>query len=85
MTDAKTPAAETSAAEAPPSPAQLLATLWHIRKSRAKKFLAYEQDREMKRLERQTWEQVEELVDPQPKKVDPVDRSIANKKRTARR
>lgn len=74
MTDVETPP------PARPTHEQVLRELYDIRKTRQAKHVPYELERELKRRERAAWDWVQELIDPQPKKVDPVDRTVAKKK-----
>lgn len=64
---------------------RLLTELVRIRKVNAQKFVSYDQQRTIKREERIAWEQAEQLIDPKPKAVDPVDRSIASRKKLVRK
>lgn len=57
----------------------LLQELVRIRKIHKQKFIPYDQQRSIKREERIAWQSAEELVEPKPKAIDPVDRAIAHK------
>jgi hypothetical protein len=83
MTDAsKEPTPATPAAPRP-THEEVLRELYTIRKERQAKHVPYELERELKKRDRAAWAWAQELVDPQPKKVDPVDRAAAAKKKKA--